>query len=60
MQVLPINQKTIESLQFILKTVESYFGSINAAKTYQPHIDEINKAIVDHKELKDPEPEQKE
>lgn len=57
MQKIHLKPEVLEALQFLLKAAESYFGAINGAKTYQPHIDTLNKNIVDEPdEKKEDEP----
>lgn len=59
MQKIHLKQEVIDSINFLVKIAESYFGSSNAARTYQPHVDTISKAIVDEPEQPKQEPEQK-
>lgn len=51
-----LTPEVIESINFLYKICEMYFGVVNAANTYQPKIDVINRSVVDD-EVKKEEPQ---
>jgi hypothetical protein len=50
MQKIILTPEVIETINFFLKTAESYFGCANAFQTYYPHAERLKKNIFEETE----------